>query len=337
MNNFFIVNRMSFIMRLPGYPDIPILIKSYLHWCVFIIAVFLTTCSSAQQDPMYSQYMFDPLVVNPAFSGSRNMIFSALTYRNQFAGFEGAPVTQKLTFNAPVQRKYMGLGLKAFHDKSGTAEMTGFSGIYSYHIGIGKGKLSFGIEGGLNNFSVDFTNLVRTHPDDQVLPYSKQSAFIPDASFGTYYYNSKFYFGLAIYHILQQKINLTKYQREDAARLFRHEFLSSGYKIPISEKIEIEPSVLIKYVSGAPLQADINTNIIWKEMISAGASYRTKEGLIFLLRYLIKEKMVVGYSYDLTLSELSGYSGGSHEIMLGYQVRLLPPASKKVIDPRYYF
>lgn len=325
-------------MELIIYSDnmIDKIIKPYLLRCI-LMAMFLTTYSYAQQDPMYSQYMFDPLAVNPAFSGSRNIIFSGLTYRNQFAGFEGAPVTQKLTFHAPIQRKYMGLGFKAVHDRSGTSEITGFSGVYSYHIGIGKGKLSFGLEGGVNNFSVDFTNLVRTHPDDQVLPYSKESAFLPDASFGTYYYTGKFYFGLAIYHILQGKINLTQYKREETAMLFRHEFLSSGYKVEINEKTDIEPSVLIKYVSGAPAQADINTNIIWKEMISIGASYRTQDGLSFLFRYLIKEKIVVGYSYDLTLSGLSDYSGGSHEIMLGYQVRLLPPASKKVIDPRYYF
>ena len=294
-------------------------------------------CCYSQQDPMYSQYMFDALAINPAFSGSRNIVFSGLTYRNQFVGFEGAPVTQKLTFNAPLQKKYMGLGLKAFHDKSGASETTNFSGIYSYHIGIGKGRLSFGIEGGLSNFSIDFTNLVRAHPDDQALSYSKESAFLPDASAGMYYYNSKFYFGLASYHLLQGKTSVTMYQRKDAAKLYRHEFISSGYKFQVNENTSIEPSILIKYVSGAPLQADVNTNVIWKEMIAIGTSYRTRDGLSFLLRYLIKEKIVIGYSYDLTLSELSKYSNGSHEIMAGYQVKLLPPATKKVTDPRYYF
>lgn len=330
--------RKTFINVEEGKFEILILkMRNFIRLAFLVPGIFLCIDSCAQQDPMYSQYMFDPLAINPAFAGSKNNIFSAITYRNQFVSFPGAPVTQKLTFNAPLQKRYMGLGLKAFHDIAGTAEITSLSGIYSYYIGLGKGKLSFGLEGGLTNFSVDYTNLIRTHPDDLALSYSKESKFLPDASFGMYYYHNRFYFGLAMYHLFQSKVNLTQYERNDAAKLFRHEFLSSGYKIKASEKIDIEPSVLLKYVSGSSPQADLNTNVIWNEIISIGGSYRTGDGLSFLFRYLIREKIVIGYSYDLTLSGLSKYSNGSHEIMAGYQVKLLPPATKKITDPRYYF
>lgn len=306
-----------------------------------IVVILILACSSitliAQQLPHYSQYMFDGVAINPAYAGSKNIVFGALTHRMQFTGFEGAPVTQKLTLNAPIQSKYMGVGIRALHDKIGVSEVISVMGIYSYHIGVGKGKVSFGLEGGFMNQTIDFSSLIRTDVDDIALSYSKESVFVPDVSFGIYYHDERFYLGGSSFHLLEGKTNFTGNERELISKMSRHYFITTGYKFMVSEKIDFEPSILSKVVQGAPSQFDLNANVVWNKMIALGGSYRTGDGLSFLFRYLIKEKFVVGYSYDLTLSELANYSTGSHEIMLGYQIKLLPPAREKVTDPRYYF
>ena len=146
-----------------------------------------------------------------------------------------------------------------------------------------------------------------------------------------------FYFGISSFHLLKSKINLTGYDRPEANQLALHNYIFTGYKFDATKKIVVEPSVLIKMTESAAMQLDINLNVIYDELFSVGSSYRTGDGVSFLARYLINESIMIGYSYDYTLSDLSSFSNGSHEIMLGYQIKLLPPARDKVVDPRYYF
>jgi type IX secretion system PorP/SprF family membrane protein len=264
---------------------------------------------------------------------------TTIAHRQQFVGFNGAPVTQKININAPVQSKSMGLGFKLSRDKVGATTSTGFSGVWAYHLGIGNGKLSFGLEGGGINYLIDFTDLIRTEEDDNALSRTKESIFIPDASVGLNLQFGGFSIGFASFHLIKSKLDVTGVGRDggEIARLANHNFLNIGYKINASEKIVVEPLVLMKSVKSAPTQFDFNLNVVYNNLAAIGVGYRTGDGLTFLARYLVKEKIMVGYSYDYTLSELATYSSGTHEIMLGYQIKLLPPSRDKITDPRYYF
>lgn len=302
------------------------------------MALLITALSAtAQQDPQYSQYMFDKLSINPGYAGSHNVIEGLLGYRNQFVGFEGAPVTSKFTVHAPIQSKYMGVGLKVYHDQLGVTKSTFINGLYSYHIGVAGGKLSFGLEGGLVNHNIAFDQLNLAQTTDDVFNNGNSNKIAPDASFGLFYTTDKFYFGSSAYHLIRSKLDHSGISRSPIAQLSQHLFFMTGYYIEINDELGVEPSLLVKSVGGAPISADINANVQWKDMVAAGFSYRTGDALAFLVRYKYQDQIVVGYSYDMRISNLATYSGAAHEVILSYRFKLLPPAREKVVDPRYYF
>jgi len=207
----------------------------------------------AQQDPHFSQYRFDGLILNPAYAGSANSIIGTLGYRQRFVGLAGAPQTQVFSIHSPIRKKSMGIGLKAVHDNIGVTGQTSVAAIYAYHLRLAKGKLSFGLEGGLINQSIDFPALINSDADDPLL-LNKESIMLPDAAFGVYYNSEKFYAGTSIQHLLQSRLKYTS----SLSQLSNHYFLTGGYRIDVGENLQLEPSLLLKYVSGAPVQTDIN-------------------------------------------------------------------------------
>jgi len=304
-----------------------LVVISIIGFVVYLNSAF------AQQDPLFSQYRFDRLVINPAYAGSANSITGTLGYRQQFVGLDGAPVTQVFGIHSPILKKSMGIGLKVIHDKIGVTEQTSIAAIYAYHLRLARGKLSFGLEGGLLNQSTDFPVLIKTDADDPLLQ-NKESIMLPDAAFGVYYHTNKFFLGASMYHLLQGELNYTGSPRTPIARLFNHSFLTGGYSIDAGENIQLEPSLLLKYVSGAPVQTDINMNITFKEMFTLGGGYRTSDAIVFLFKYSFKDRINIGYAYDYTISKLAPYNNGSHEIMLSYNIKLKEPI-KKPVEPIY--
>src|SRR3990172_954206 len=254
----------------------------------FCILFFPLSLCYAQQDALFSQYRFDRLIINPAYAGSENSIRSILGYRQQFAGLDGAPQTQVFGIHSPILKKSMGIGLKAIHDNIGATGLTSVSAIYAYHLRLSKGKLSFGLEGGLLNQSVDFPILIKTDTDDPLLQ-NKESTMLPDAAFGVYYSHDKFYIGASMYHLLRGELNFSGTARTPVARLFSHSFLTGGYVIDAGENIKLEPSLLFKYVSGAPFQTDINMNFTYREMFTIGGGYRTGDAVVFFFKFQVKD------------------------------------------------
>lgn len=290
-----------------------------------------------QQDPMYSQHIFDMLAINPAFCGVLNSINTTAANRMQFAGFEGAPVTQKLTFNLPIQSKYMGVGMRAFNDKLGFQRSTGIMGVYSYHIGVGKAKLSFGVEGGFMNAAIDMSGAVINESDDEALAYVKDGVLLPDATFGVQYFARHVYFGASIYHLMGNRFRYDSNNQFIQSQLVRHYLFNAGFVIPMGEKSNLQPFFFSKVAEGSPMQSEFGININLFDVFAVATSYRIADGINFLARFKYKQRYVFGYSYDYTLSPLALYSGGSHEIMLAYRIIQMPPARDKVIHPRYYF
>ena len=305
---------------------------------IFLLLIFISILAKAQQVPIYSQYMFDKYIINPACAGSSNSIYATLDVRNQFSGIEGAPLTEIFTFSAPLQAKHMGLGLKVINDVAGILDNTNVYGTYAYQIGLGNGRLAFGLDAGLLNESLNYSDVIKTatNPSDPVFGNGNQSKFVPDANFGVYYYSEKIFAGYSALHLIPSNISTNKNSGDIFAALQRHHFLNLGYSWEFKPEVRLEPIVLIKYVEAAPVQFDLTARLVYKNFITTGLMYRSGDALALFLQLTIKESFRIGYSYDYTISNLSSYVKGGNEIMVQYKYTLLPPARKKDVHPRYY-
>jgi len=308
--------------------------RSLKHKLFFLLLSLVIIKAMAQQDPMYSLYTQDKMLINPAYVGSSNWAVGSLKYRAQMVGLDGAPVTQTFNFHAPIQKKHIGLGVKVIHDQVAVVKTTSAHLTVSYHMGLAGGKLSFGLEGGMINQSIDFTKLVAHDPADNAILNGSGSVLVPDFNFGTLYHKKNFYIGFSDYHLTQEKL---KYVSSSQASMYNHQFYYMGYVLDLNEHFALEPSVLVKSVAGAPIQCDFNCFLNYMERFALGASYRTGDGIVGVFKYNITENLRIAYAYDYALTPISNYSGGSHEILLSYGIKLLPPPAEKEIHPRYYF
>lgn len=276
--------------------------------------------TQAQQDVMVSQYMFNGLLLNPAYSGSHKYFTSTLMHRSQWVKLEGAPVTSILAVDGPVKNKNMGLGLILMHDQIGATDQTDICANYSYHLKLGNGKLSFGIKAGVSKYLFNTNELVYWDENDNIYNEgNKQSAWLPKFGFGMYYYTDKWFSGISIPTLIAYDKNYTFGADVNKSSLVdRHYLLTGGLIFKLNEDFKMKPSVLVKYVPTAPVQADINLNVLYKNQFWIGASYRTGDAVSALIEYQTNFRFRIGYSYDFTLSNIRRYSNGTHEIMIGY-------------------
>lgn len=290
----------------------------------------------AQQDPMYSMYMFDKVLINPAFAGSSNWAVATLKYRNQFTGFTGHPTTQTFNMHAPIQKKHIGVGFKIVNDKMAIISNLNAAVQLSYHLNFAGGKLSLGIEAGIFSRKINYQQLVLNTLQDNALPLTTSSSLVPDASFGIYYQKKQFYAGFSNYHLLKQDFNYNTVSPSQS-HLFNHLYFIAGHVFDIAKKWTIEPSLLIKYQPSGGMQADLNALVYFNERIGLGLQYRTGDAMVTMLRINITENLRMSYAYDVTVSRMAPYTKGAHEIILSYGIKLPPPPTQKEIHPRYYF
>ncbi|MFL5765048.1 MAG: type IX secretion system membrane protein PorP/SprF [Bacteroidia bacterium] len=291
---------------------------------------------SAQQDPMYTMYMFDKMLINPGYTGSSNWAVGTLKYREQFVGFDGRPVTGTFNFHAPVPKKHIGLGFKVISDKAAVMSNLNASFYYAYHLNFAGGKLSLGLEAGVYDRRMDFAKLILSTPGDHSVPIEAVSSTVPDASLGLYYQKKQFYLGLSDCHLLKRNFNYHTLN-ESESHLYNHYYLLGGTVLDLSDKIAFEPSFLVKYQPAAPVQLDVNGLLSFYDRIAVGVHYRTGDAAAAMIKINILENLRVAYSYDMTISGLSGYSHGAHEIIISYGIRIPPPPAEKEVHPRYYY
>ncbi len=305
-------------------------------YLLVVLAFFGSKYLIAQQDPMYSMYIFDKMLINPAFSGSSNWAVTTAKYRQQYMGLNGHPVTQTINFHTPIQKKHLGFGLKIVNDKIAVTSNLNAAANVSYHLNFAKGKLSFGVEAGVYNRKIDYQKLVVLSPGDNALPTSSISSLVPDAAWGFYYQRKQMYMGFSQYHLIKSKFN-TKTITPGLGHLATQMNFIVGKVYDLTKDISIEPSVLIKYQPVVRPQLDLNATVYYKDMVGVGLQYRTGDALVGFLKVNITENIRVAYAYDYTISKLSGYSKGAHEIIVSYGIKLAPPVMQKEIHPRYYF
>jgi len=284
---------------------------------LFCLALLLAGGVMGQQLPLNSQYTLNQYEINPAVAGSDDGLPLGFTFRKLWMGMEGSPSIQTLSAHMEVA-EHMGVGLKVFNVSSGPLRRTGGEVTYAYHIPLSGGKqnLSFGLSGLFYQYKLDLSGLNVRDPDDPVLTNSEESMIVPDVSFGTYFYGENYYVGLAVPQLLSRKVDL-KSDVELEQQQVRHYFLHGGYRFDINEQFSLEPSVLMKLIEAGIFQADINVRMTYNKMVSFGLSYRTGDALVVQLGYQ-SQNFLIGYAYDITLSDVRTASSGSHEIMMIY-------------------
>lgn len=282
-----------------------------------MLALFQMAALS-QQDVMVSQYMFNGLFLNPAYAGSHKYVSSSLLHRTQWVNFAGAPRTALLAVDGELENKNMGLGLILSNDRIGATEQTDIYANYSYRLKLGKGKLAFGLKGGVSNYVFKSNNLTVWDANDEVFA-NKRTVWLPKLGTGIYYYADKWYAGLSVPTLVSYDPNHNfSFDVNKNSFLRRHYYLNGGYIFTLNDMLKLKPSLLLKYEPSAPLQCDINMNLLYRNEFWIGASYRTGDAVTFMAEYQTNFRFRVGYAYDLTTSKLRNYSAGTHEIMIGY-------------------
>ena len=276
--------------------------------------------SYSQQTPIYSQYMFNDFVINPAIASVYDYYQIRTTNRFQWIGIKDAPITNILSVYGPNKTGPWGLGATVYSDNTGPTGKTGAYLSYGYYVKIVNDiKLSFGLSLGLTQFKIDESKIVFENNEPTGL--KKFTWINPDATSGLYLYNEDFYFGFSVDQLFRNKMPInykSGIARVDSLnRLKIHYTTVAGYKFKLSKEYEIEPSILFRATSNSSPQLELSSKFIYKKTLWLGASYRTSDAVAFLLGYTYKEKIYLGYAYDMTYSKLNVVSQGSHEIMVG--------------------
>lgn len=289
--------------------------------------------AAGQHTPLTSQYLFNGLVINPAYAGSRDALTANLTHRQQWVGFDGAPVTQFLSVHSPISRSKLGLGLLLYNDHIGVSNETGVFSNYAYRIRFRGGKLSFGLGAGFSLLQANWSEVALQDSKDQAFAGNTRAAIRPNFSSGAYYYTKIWYVGLSMPFMLSHRYDPSNggYNFSDE-RTNLQPMLTAGYVFELNQDLKMKPTTLLRYRFDGGLQGDISSNVIYKDKIWAGLSYRTGDALIGMVEVLPTPQWRFGYSYDMGMSAIRAYHNGSHELMVqyefGYRIR--------VRDPRYF-
>ncbi len=300
---------------------------------ILIFILFASITSFAQQDALFSQFMFNKLTVNPGYAGSREVFSADMVYRYQWVGMPGAPKTLTLGMHAPLRNDHIGLGGYIYSDQIGPVVDQGALATYAYRVNLPKGKLSFGIQAGIKYYGVDW-GMIMVEDPDFAFQGDQKNKVTPDANFGIYYYSNHAYVGVSSKQLLQNEYGMvTVNGKKTYSKLLRHFYGMAGLAIPISDKVIFRPSALVKYVKNAPWQLDLNASVLFNDLFWLGMTYRTDGDLVFLTEINIGKKYRIGYSYDVNLKDMVQYNSGSHEIRLGVDLDLL---KNRMYTPRYF-
>ncbi|HEX8562008.1 MAG TPA: type IX secretion system membrane protein PorP/SprF [Flavobacterium sp.] len=297
---------------------------------LFFILLF-ATAARAQQDAQFTQYMYNTININPAYAGSRGALSIFGLHRTQWVGMDGAPVTNALSINTPLGNKGVGIGVSLVNDKIGPTNENAFSIDFSYTVKTSESyKLSFGIKGTANLFSLDPNKL---NPEDQDDPSLQgfDNEFSPNIGAGVYWHSDKTYIGLSVPNFIET----TRYSDNEV--VINQEklnfYLIGGHVFDLGPSLRFKPAVLTKVVAGAPLQVDLSANFLINEKFVLGGAYRLDAAVSAMAGFQITRGIYIGYGYDMDTTELRNYNQGSHEVFMRFE---LFSTNSKIISPRFF-
>ncbi len=302
---------------------------------IYITLILIVACKSyGQFDPMYTQYMYNESSINPAYAGSHKALsFSALA-RMQWVGIDGSPKTQTFNAHAPLKKEKIGVGINIVNESIGVQKRTGGALNFAYRIKLKSSTLCFGVQAGVVSFIDNFSKVSTVTQNDQQFIANSQRLTTPNFGAGVYYYTKKFYVGLSIPRMIENKMAIGGGASNKVSAKSFHYFLAMGYVYDVNTQLAIKPTIMIKATQNAPLQGELTVQAIMKNSLWVGLAYRSGDAISALLGYQINPQFKIGYSYDYTLSKLRKYNSGSHELMLNY---ILSYNKSKVHTPRYLY
>lgn len=313
------------------------ILNSYLFALKFFLVVFFISPNSdlyAQQKAMYTQYMFNGLALNPAYSATDEALSITSLYRQQWVGLKGAPNTQTLAIHSPLKESNTSLGLSIIRDQIG--EVITEKGVYltaAQRVPIGdETYLAVGFNAGMSSFSAEYSLRYPGSPQSLNDPvFEDQNLTRANFGLGVVFFGPQFYFGLSSPHFYYRPINdISNLKTSTTYR--PHYILQGGYILPVSDLIKFKPHVIVNYVNGSPMLIDMNASALIAETLWLGGSYRSKDAFNAIAQIYITPAIALGYSYDFTTTRLARVEKGSHEISLKFRV---PVKGREF--PRCYF
>jgi type IX secretion system PorP/SprF family membrane protein len=331
-----------------------------------LLILFFTLASLketyAQQDIQFSQYVFNGLSLNPAYAGYKGAPYLSSTFRDQWAGFPGAPKTGVLSLDGltDVENDRMGLGVQLLYDQLGPQKNYSLTGSYAYRIPLNDDdddphRLCLGISGVASQYSLNGSVLQYTDPNDPTIPsVDVHTKIVPDASFGIYYYTNHFYAGASMMNLFSLNSTRTVYYANGAqyADILQsaHVYLTAGGMVDISDEVKMKPSIMLKEDFRGPSNADLNVMFLFDEKLWLGGSYRSAvkiwqknnlqsnleatDAASLMLEFFATPNLRIGYAYDFTTSGLSNYQSGSHELSVGLLFKTRKESQYE--SPRYF-
>jgi type IX secretion system PorP/SprF family membrane protein len=294
------------------------------------VLMFTAIVSFAQQDAQFTQYMYNTININPAYAGSRGALSIFALHRTQWVGLEGAPVTNAVSINTPLNTSNLGLGVSIVNDKIGPTHENTISADLSYTVPTSETfKLSFGIKVTANLFDLDVTRLNPADDDPSLHDYNNK--FSPNIGAGVYWHSHKAYIGLSVPNFIETN----RYDDNEVA-IFKEQinyYLIAGYVFDLNNYIKFKPAVLTKMVKGAPLQMDVSGNFMINNKFMVGIAYRWSAALSAMVGFQVSDGLYIGYGYDHETTNLVNYNSGSHEIFLRYE---LFKNNDKITTPRFF-
>jgi type IX secretion system PorP/SprF family membrane protein len=312
--------------------------KTIIHFRTGYWMLFLLLASkfvSGQQDPIYTQYMFNTQTINPAYAGSWNSIgFMALS-RMQWVGIDGAPSTQTFTFQMPLQNKKMGIGMSIINDRIGLEKRFSLFADYSYNLNLGGAtNLRMGIKGGFSNYSNNLKSYI-LYPDgipDPLFQNDIGHKFLPNVGVGLLLENPVYYAGISVPKVVNSQIenNGDNFTVTGEIRSF---YLIAGYVRDLSTDLKFKPTILVKATIGSPVETDLSANFLLKDKFWLGAMYRTGDSFGFIAQWIIDKNLRLGYAIDFSTSNLRHYHYNTHEVMISYELKII---KKEITSPRFF-
>lgn len=272
---------------------------------------------SAQHKSLTGQYMFNGLILNPAYAGSKGCLHGSFLFRKQWVGLPGAPQTETFSLHAPTNNLKHNYGATFQSDQFGPVLSNTLSGVYAYRLHFGESSLAFGLQGGLSMVNVRMSQLGRTDEGDPLLNGNTPTILVPQTGAGIYFTHPRYYVGFSVPELL-------RYRSSDYDNYlgiispYRHYYFTTGFLISSGASIKIKPSLLVRYMQTVPMQFDLNTNVIIKDRVWIGASYRLGDGVVGMLEVQVNDQLRLGYAFEQSLNALRGNQYGSHELVVNY-------------------
>lgn len=278
----------------------------------------LGVCSSlhAQQNPVYTQYMYNPTIINPAYAASKESMSFFGLYRNQWVGIDGAPKTANVGFTTPLNNPKLGLGVNFVNDHIGALDENSISFDLAYTLDVdAQYKLALGLKGTANLLSMSYSKL---NIYDQTMPFAYEDVknkFSPNIGAGAYLYSDVAYLGLSV-----PKVFKVDYYDDIKRRTMRQQplfYMMGGYVFDLGSDWLLKPAFLSKIGGGKP-SVDLTANFLFQEKFTIGTAYRWNASISALTGFQIDENWFLGYAYDFDTTKLNPYNAGTHEIFMRF-------------------